>query len=116
MAIDPVSACDAPLLHRKYRFPSQCFAIGDVSRPATWKLLYIKEDGSIDVKRLPKAIQAILSNYRGAKISSVPEKAIPDVLRRLAAAAEQLGRMPPQGETAKVSEMLAQAPKQVEHL
>ena len=32
--------------------------------------------------------QAILRDYRGAKISSVPEKAIPDVLRRLAAAAE----------------------------
>jgi hypothetical protein len=71
------------------------------------------EDGSIDVKRLPKAVQAILSNYRGANVS-VPEKAIPDVLRRLAAAAEQLGRMPHQGETAEVYEMLAQALKQVE--
>ncbi len=47
-------------------------------------------------------------------MSSVPEKAIPDVLRRLAIAAEQLGRMPHQGETAEVYEMLAQALKQVE--
>ena len=72
------------------------------------------EDRSIDVKRLPKAIQSILSNYRGARISSVPEKAIPDVLRRLASAAEQLGKMPHQGETAEVYEMLAQVLKQVE--
>jgi hypothetical protein len=35
------------------------------------------------------------------------------VLRRLAEAAEQLGRMPYQGETAEVYEMLAQALKQV---
>jgi hypothetical protein len=73
------------------------------------------EDGSIDARRLPKAIQAILSNYRGAKVRSVPENAIPDVLRRLASAAEQLGRMPHQGETAKVYEMLAQALWQVEN-
>lgn len=104
------------LLHPKYDLPSQCFAyVGDANRPATWKLPYMREDGSIDVKRLPKAIQAILSNYRGARISSVPENAIPDVLRRLAAAAEQLGKMPHQGETAEVYEILAQALKQVEN-
>lgn len=104
-----------PLLHSKYSLPAQCFAyVGDANRPATWKLLYMLEDRSIDVKRLPKAIQSILSNYRGARISSVPEKAIPDVLRRLASAAEQLGKMPHQGETAEVYEMLAQVLKQVE--
>ena len=75
--------------------------------------LYV-EDGSIDVKRLPKAIQAILSNYRGASVSSVPEKAIPDVLQRLAEAAEQLGKMPHQGETADVYEKLAQVLEQLE--
>jgi hypothetical protein len=50
------------------------------------------------VKRLPKAIQAILSNYRGGQVSksSVPEPAIPDVLVRLAVAAVELGRMPDQ--------------------
>ena len=99
----------AQLLHPKYCLPAQCFAyVGDANRPSTWKLPYLLEDGNIDVKRLPKAIQAILSNYRGARVSSVPEKAIPDVLRRLAAAAEQLGKMPHQGETAEVYEMLAQ--------
>ena len=106
---------NAQLLHPKYCLPAQCFAyVGDANRPTTWKLPYLLEDGNIDVKRLPKAIQAILSNYRGARVSSVPEKAIPDVLRRLAEAAEQLGRMPHHGETAEVYEMLAQALKQVE--
>ena len=106
---------DSPLLlHPKYKLPAQCFAyVGDANRPTTWKLPYMLENGNIDVKRLPKAIQAILSNYRGARVSSVPEGAIPDVLRRLAEAAEQLGRMPYQGETAEVYEMLAQALKQV---
>ena len=66
------------------------------------------------MKRLPKAIEAILSNYRGARVSSVLEKAIPDVLRRRAEAAEQLGKMPHQGETAEVYEMLAQALEQGE--
>ena len=107
---------NAPLLHPKYCLPAQCFAyVGDANRPASWKLPFMLEDGSIDVRRLPKAIQAILTNYRGAKVRSVPENAIPDVLRRLASAAEQLGRMPHQGETAKVYEMLAQALWQVEN-
>jgi len=107
---------NAPLLHPKYCLPAQCFAyVGDANRPTTWKLPFMLEDGSIDVRRLPKAIQAILSNYRGAKVRSVPEKAIPDVLRRLASAAEQLGKMPHQGETAEVYEMLAQALWQVEN-
>ena len=102
------------LLHPKYCLPAQCFAyVGDANHPMTWKLPYLLKDGRIDIHRLPKAIQAILSNYRGARVSSVPEKAIPDVLRRLAEAAEQLGRMPHQGETAEVYEMLAQALKQV---
>jgi len=104
------------LLHPKYCLPAQCFAyVGDANRPTTWKLPYLLEDGNIDVKRLPKAIQAILSNYRGARVSSIPERAIPDVLRRLAEAAEQLGRMPHQGQTAEVYEMLAQALWQVEN-
>ena len=92
----------AQMLHPKYCLPAQCFAyVGDANRPTTWKLPYLLEDGNIDVRRLPKAIQSILSNYRGARVSSVPEKAIPDVLRRLAEAAEQLGKMPHQGETAE---------------
>jgi len=102
------------LLHPKYHLPSRCFAyVGNANRPATWKLPYLLEDGSIDTKRLPKAIQVILSNYRGASLSSVPEEAIPDVLCRLADAAEQLGKMPRQGPTAEVYEMLGRALEQV---
>ena len=72
-------------LHPKYRIPARCFAyVGDPADSATWKLPYRLADGREDVKRLPKAIQAILSNYRGAKVSSVPEKDIPDVLVPLA--------------------------------
>jgi hypothetical protein len=50
----------------------------------------------VDAKRLPKAIQAILSNFRGVKVSGIPEDAIPAVLQRLARAARQAGHMPPE--------------------
>jgi hypothetical protein len=53
-------------------------------------------DGSIDTKRLPKAIQAILSNYRDVKVSGLDEKAVPDILVRLGRAARSLGKMPDQ--------------------
>ena len=109
------SSSDESLLHPKYHLPPRCFAyVGNANRPTTWKLPYLLEDGSIDTKRLPKAVQAILSNYRGASLSSVPEEAIPDVLRLLAGAAEELGKMPHQGPTAEVYEMLALALEQIE--
>jgi hypothetical protein len=86
-----------------------CFAyVSNASKPSTWKLPYRNADGSIDVKRLPNAIQAILSNYRGTKVSGIPEKDIPDTLVRLARAAAQLGKMPGQyGEAAPIYEQLA---------
>lgn len=85
------------LLHHKYKLPARCFAyVGHASDPHTWKLPYLLSNGSADVKRLPKAIQAILSNYRGTKVSEIPEKDIPDVLVRLACCASSLGRMPHQ--------------------
>lgn len=88
---------DDALLHPRYKVPTRCFAyVGDAANTSTWKLPYRLADGSPDVRRLPKAIQAILSNYRGTKVSSVPEKDIPDVLVRLARAAMSLGRMPHQ--------------------
>lgn len=91
---------EAQRLHPKYRLPQGCFAyVGDARDPRTWKLPYCLADGSIDARRLPKAIQAILTNYRGAKVSSIPEAAIPDVLTRLAKAAVQAGKMP--GQTGK---------------
>jgi hypothetical protein len=106
------------LLHPKYKVPARCFAyVGDAGHTSTWHLPYRLGDGSIDQKRLPKAIQAILSNYRGAKVSGIPEAAIPDVLVRLARAAAELGKMPGQrGETAPVYEQLAEALEQVGRL
>jgi len=91
------AAQNGELLHPKYQLPARCFAyVGDACRPPTWYLPYLNADGTIDLRRLPKAIQAILSNYRGAHVTSVPESAIPDVLGRLAQAAEAVGKMPSQ--------------------
>jgi hypothetical protein len=113
-----VPTAEEPLLHHKYKIPARCFAyVGDASNPATWKLPYRLADGRIDVNRLPKAIQAILSNYRGANVSSVPEADIPDVLVRLARAATSLGRMPHQsGDTAAIYVQLAEVLKQLERM
>ncbi|MGH9409329.1 MAG: hypothetical protein ACRD1V_07725 [Vicinamibacterales bacterium] len=84
------------LLHPKYHLPAQCFAyVGHESDPTTWHLPYRSADGRPDLARLPKAIQAIISNYRGTKVKTIPEAAIPDVLHRLAAAAIEIGKMPP---------------------
>jgi hypothetical protein len=85
------------LLHPKYKLPAKYFAyVGDTNNPATWKLPFRLADGSVDSKRLPKAIQSIITNYRGCKVSSIPEAAIPDVLVRLADAAVSIGKMPNQ--------------------
>lgn len=92
----PEGAADG-LLHPKYQLPARCFAfVANYVKPHTWKLPYLLADGTVDAKRLPKAIQAILSNYRGVKVSGIPEEAIPAVLSRLAQAAAQAGHMPPQ--------------------
>jgi len=47
------------------------------------------EDAESDRRRtrLPKAIEAILSNHRGGHAASIPERAIPDVLVWLGRAA-----------------------------
>lgn len=112
----PVSA--DVLLHPKYQVPAECFAyVGNAADPRTWKLPYRIATGDLDVRRLPKAIQAILSNYRGAKVRTVPEAAIPDVLVRLARAAAELGRMPFQcGEAAAVYAQLEAALAQIDRL
>jgi hypothetical protein len=107
---------DAPgLLHPQYRLPAECFAyVGDASDPRTWKLPYLLADGQIDGKRLPKAVQAVITNYRGTKVSGIPEAHIPDVLMRLAQAAERSGKMPHQcGKTAAVYELLAEVLEQI---
>lgn len=91
---DPPPAGQPDLIHPKYRRPASCFAyVGDANRPSTWALPYRMPDGSVDAARLPKAIQAILSNYRGAHVGAVPEAAIPDVLVTLGRAAHRAGKL-----------------------
>jgi len=106
------------ILHPKYRLPPSCFAyVGHAGDPHTWRLPYRRADGSVDPKRLPKAVQAILSNYRGARVSGIPESAIADVLVRLGRAAASLGKMPPEAtQPAPVYEQLAAALKQLDRL
>lgn len=101
-------------MHPKYRLPARCFGyVGDASDPHTWHLPYLCADGSVDLRRLPKAVQAILSNYRGAHVTSIPESAIPDVLVRLADAANRAGKMPGQtADPAAAYMQLAQALEQ----
>lgn len=105
---DPLTGNHAPqteptpapgeLLHPKYHLPARCFAyVGNAADPRTWSLPHLDAAGAIDEKRLPKAIQAVISNYRGAKVSKIPEPAIPDVLVRLAQAAKRAGKLPTAG-------------------
>lgn len=82
------------LLQPKYHLPSRCFAfVGVADQPNSWKLPYLLADGSPDLKRLPKAIAAILSNYRGTKVS-IPREDVPDVLVRLGKASAGIRKMP----------------------
>lgn len=106
---------DEALLHPRYRLPATCFAYApDTNRPATWKLPYRLSDGTVDSKRLPKAIQAILSNYRGTKVGGIPESDMLAVLRRLADAAAIEGRMPPRAlAPAPIYQQLAQVLEQL---
>ena len=60
---------------------------------------YLRADGSVDDRRLPKAIQAVLRDYRGEQVR-LPEDQVPAVLTRLAAAAARQGRRPHQDPTA----------------
>jgi hypothetical protein len=77
-------------------------------------LPYLLADGTVDAKRLPKAVQSILSNYRGVKVSGIPEEAIPAVLTRLARAARQMGHMPPEAPNpAPIYRQLAEALEQL---
>ena len=82
------------LLHRKYGLPCRCFAfVGAADNQSTWKLPYVLADGTPDTKRLPMALQSILSNYRGEKVS-IPREAIADVLVRLGQAGSVAKKMP----------------------
>jgi len=103
------------LLHPKYKLPASCFAyVPNPTQPGVWKLPYRLIDGNIDEKRLPKAIQCIISNYRGAKVSGIPEADIPAILKRLARGAESVERMPHQrADTAAIYQQLADVLEQL---
>lgn len=84
------------VIHPKYKLPATCFAyVGNPLDTKSWKLPYLLSDGSVDRRRLPGAIGAILSNYRGTKVGGIPEEAIPKVLEQLGRAAMQCGRLSP---------------------
>lgn len=86
------------LLHPKYKIPAGCFAyVGDANKTSTWKLPYRTEQLEIDSKRLPKAIQALLSNYRGSGVNGIPPSDVPEVLVRLAKAARRTGKITQDG-------------------
>ncbi len=104
------------LLHPKYHIPASCFAyVGDPTKPATWKLPYLLANGTADLKRLPKAAQALASNYRGVKVGGIPDAAIPDVFRRLGKAATAAGKMPAPGiSVAAVYQQLADVLEQLD--
>ncbi len=83
------------LTHPKYKIPARCFAyVGNFSDVKTWKLPYLHFDGSVDLKRLPLAISSILKTYRGERVKTIPEPAMPEVLIRLAKAANKIGKLP----------------------
>lgn len=86
------------LLHPKYKIPAGCFAyVGDANKTSTWKLPFRTEQFEIDSKRLPKAIQALLTNYRGSGVNGIPASDVPKVLVRLAQAARSLGKISQDG-------------------
>lgn len=111
-------AGSAGLVHPKYGLPARCFAyVGSAANPRTWHLPYLLANGTPDQARLPKAIQAVLTNYRGAHVSSVPEAAIPDVLVTLARTARALGKLPASGQgAAKAYLQLQEALEQLDRL
>jgi hypothetical protein len=118
IASDPVDTTpcgtDPTLLHHKYQLPAECFAyVPDSNDPRSWKLPYRLADGGIDQRRLPKAIQSILSNYRGTRVEGIPEAAMREVLIRLARAATMAGHLPANSTSAPTYRQLAQTLEQL---
>lgn len=102
------------LRHPRYHRPAWCFAyVGSADKTSTWKLPYLMETGEPDARRLPQAIQSILSNYRGVKVS-IPREAVGDVLVRLAVAAATLRKLPCQN--AETSDAYQEAHRALEQL
>ena len=89
------SSISAEQVHPKYKLPANCFAyVGDLNDTRTWKLPYLLSDGRPDLKRLPAAIEAVTTGYRGKTVAGIPDDQIPDVLVRLGKAAATAGKMP----------------------
>lgn len=94
---EPAEPPDGELLHPKYKLPARCFAyVGSARDTATWKLPYLLADGSVDTKRLPMAIGAIVRTHRGENVD-IPEQAVPNALLNLARAACRVGKFPKEG-------------------
>ena len=110
----PETVTSDELLDSKHKLPARCFAyVGDPNISKTWKLPYRTADGHVDAKRLPKAIQALLSNYMGKKVKGIPESAVPHVLKKLADAAIETGHLSPDGHfSADIYQKLASALEQ----
>lgn len=83
--------------HHGVKLHYSCFAyIGDLRAKSTWKMPYRNEDGSVDTRRIDKAVNYLFSpgGYRGAtaRESSVPQAAQPEVARKLAIAYQEIGK------------------------
>ena len=46
-----------------------------------------------NIKRLPGAVQCVVTNFRGLQVKTIPEKDIPSVLLKLGKAAKSVGRL-----------------------
>jgi Type I restriction enzyme R protein N terminus (HSDR_N) len=96
-AAEQTTQSDQPIpVHPKYKIPAHCFAyVGNASDTKTWKLPCWLATGEVDTNRLPGAIRAVLSTYRGTHVV-IPEAAVPDVLVRLGKAAVAARKLPGQ--------------------
>lgn len=82
------------LLHPKHRLPARCFAyVPSLENPETWSLPYRRTDGSVDTRRLPGAVNAVVRRYRGTELTKVPEADVASVLVRLGKAALEIGKL-----------------------
>lgn len=83
--------------HHGVKLHYSCFAhVGDIRDKGTWRAPYRNPDGSVDVKRLPHAVNYLLSpsGHRGKQASRqrIPEAATPLVALRLAKAYKEIGK------------------------
>ena len=93
-------SCPSPNEYKTHHGASlhyTCFAyLGDLRDKATWKMPYRNADMSVDIRRIDKAVNYLLSpgGYRGATATdrSVPEAASVDVAKKLARAYKEINK------------------------